>query len=279
MTLCGQKLYIKEGLVFFILFIPGLVFCQPHSGKILSSETKLGIGFVNVGIKGKNIGTVSDEHGNFIINLERIDENDSVRFSMIGFESKSFQVGNFKQDTSKFIYLNPRVFSIEEVKVLYQRPRKVLIGYEVTSGLSAGFGYNFLGCEFGIKVNIKRPVRLLDLNLNVASCTFDTVTYRLNIYQSIDKSEYKNILTKPIYISFTKDKINEPVTFDLSKYFIKIEGDVYIALELFKDFGEGKLFYYTDPLWGYTYNRRAIEGTWAVASGEIGMYLHGQLIR
>jgi hypothetical protein len=270
---------IKTVLIFSVLLFPELVFSQSHIGRIFSIKTNQGIGYVDVGIKGKNIGTVSDDQGNFSINLDRVDENDSIRFSMIGFESRTFQVGKFRQDSSRFIYLNPKLYDLVEVKVIYHKPRIVLIGTEVNSGLSSGFGHNFLGSEFGIKVNVKRPVRLLDLNLNVASCTFDTVTYRLNIYQSTNNSGYKNILTKPIYIFFTKDKIKKPVTFDLSKYSIIVEGDVYIALELFRDFGEGKLFYFTDPLEGATYNRRTIEGSWAVSSGEIGMYLHGQLIQ
>jgi hypothetical protein len=272
-------IYIRIGFVFLVLFIPRLIFSQILKGKVLSSKTDSGIGFVNVGIIGKNIGTVSDESGNFTINLDWINENDSLRFSMIGYESKTFPAGRLRKDSVKIVYLNPKLYDLEEVKVIYHRPRITRIGAEVTSGLSSGFGYNFLGSEFGIKVNIKRPVRLMDLNLNVASCTFDTVTYRLNIYQSVNQTEYRNILKEPIYLSFTKDKIYKPVTFDLVKYSVIVEGNVIIALELFKDLGDGKLFFYTYPSTGFIYHRKTIEGSWAEASGVIGMYLRGQLLK
>jgi hypothetical protein len=113
----------------------------------------------------------------------------------------------------------------------------------------------------------------------VAICTFDSVTYRLNIYQSVNQAEYKNILTEPIYISFSRDKINKVLTFDLSKYSIIIEGDVLITLELYKDLGEGKLLFRTEFFTGITYHKKTSEGNWTESPGVIGMYLNGQLIK
>jgi hypothetical protein len=122
-------------------------------------------------------------------------------------------------------------------------------------------------------------VKLEDIDLNVAICTYDSVTYRLNIYQSDNQVDYKNIMTVPVYITFSKDKINNVITLDLRKYSILIEGDVIIALELYKDLGEGRLLFHTEYFTGYTYHRKAIEGSWTAAPGVIGMYLHGQLIK
>ena len=277
MTLYRQKLNIKAGLLLFVLFIPGLVFSQPIKGKVYSSETNSGLGFVNIGVIGKNVGTVSDEFGNFTITLGDTYDTDTLRFSMIGYESKTFLVGQFKEDTIKNVYLNPRLYNLQEVKVIYRKTKEILIGTPVTSNdLRSGFGYNDLGSEMGIKVDVRKEVKLKDINLNVAICTFDSVTYRLNIYQSEDQTEYKNILTEPIYISFSKDKINKVITFDLRKYSIMIEGNVLITLELYKDLGEGSLLFHTQFFTGSTYHRKTSEGKWTVASGVIGMYLYSQ---
>ena len=280
MKLDIPSLNTKTGLLFFVLFIPGLIFSQSQNGKVLSRGTKSGIGFVNVGIIGKNIGTVSDESGNFTISLDNIYDNDSLRFSMIGYESKTFLVGQFKEDTIKNVYLNPRLYNLQEVKVIYRKTKEILIGTPVTSNdLRSGFGYNDLGSEMGVKVDVRKEVKLKDINLNVAICTFDSVTYRLNIYQSEDQTEYKNILTEPIYISFSKDKIKKVITFDLSKYSIIIQGNVLITLELYKDLGEGRLLFHTEFFTGTTYHKKTSEGKWTEAPGVIGMYLHGQTLR
>lgn len=263
-----------------ILFIPAVVFGQTYKGKVLSSETKSGIGFVNIGIIGKNVGTVADKLGYFSIVLDDIYNNDSIRFSMIGYEPKSFLVSYFKENSIETIYLNSKSYYLTEVKVFYHRTKEITLGTPVTSdALKSGFGDNTLGSELGIKVDTRGQVKLEDINLNVAICTYDSVTYRLNIYKSIDNVEYKNILTEPIYISFTKDEIKNVITFDLRNYSILIEGDVLITLELYKNLGEGRLLFYTQFFTGLTWHKKTSEGRWTKAPGVIGMYLHGQLIK
>ena len=280
MTFSHPRLKNKTGLIFFLLFIPGPIFCQQQNCRVLSSETKSGIAFVNVGIIGKNVGTVTDPAGNFSIELDNIYNNDSIRFSMIGFESKSFLVSYFKENSIKTIYLDPKSYFLTEVKVFFHRTKEITLGTPVISdALKSGFENNNLGSELGIKVDTKGQVKLEDINLNVATCTYDSVTYRLNIYKIEDKSEYKNILTEPIYISFSKDKIKKVITFDLKKYSILIEGEVLITLELYKDLGEGRLLFYTQFFTGYTYHKKTSEGNWTKAPGLIGMYLHGKLIK
>ncbi|MGC1390077.1 MAG: carboxypeptidase-like regulatory domain-containing protein [Bacteroidales bacterium] len=280
MTRIRPRLNIKAGLLLIILVYTGRGFSQSFQGKVLSSDTKSAIGFVNIGIIGKNVGTVSDKFGDFTIELDNVYNNDSIRFSMIGYESKSFKVEYFKENSIKTIYLDPKSYFLTEVKIFFHKTREVTLGTQVVSdALKSGFENNNLGSELGIKLDTKGEVKLEDINLNVATCTYDSVTYRLNIYKTIDNVQYKNILTEPIYISFSKDKINKVITFDLRKYSIIIEGDVLITLELYKDLGEGRLLFYTQFFTGYTYHKKTSEGRWTKAPGLIGMYLHGQLIK
>ena len=271
---------LKGGLSFLLLFIPAVAFGQTYKGKVLSGETKSGIGFVNIGIIGKNVGTVADKLGYFSIVLDDIYNNDSIRFSMIGYESKSYLVRYFRENSIKTVYLNPKSYYLTEVKIFYHRTKEIMLGTPVTSdALKSGFEDNTLGSELGIMVDTKGQVKLEDINLNVSTCTYDSVTYRLNIYKTVDNVEYKNILTEPIYISFTKDEIRNVITYDLRKYSILIEGDVLITLELYKDLGEGRLLFYTQFFTGLTWHKKTSEGRWTKAPGVIGMYLHGQLIK
>ena len=276
------RLSIKAVLFPLVLFSSISVYSQSLKGKVLSNSTKTGIGFVNVVFVGKNIGTVTDEDGNFTLTLVNIINSDSLRFSIIGYESKTLSVLQLKEDSSKKVFLDLKVYKLLEVNVIHKKgrkPKEITIGTEVVSNdLKSGFENNDLGSELGFKANVKEAVLLEDLNLNVATCTFDTVTYRLNIYQSVDKIEYKNILTEPIYISFSKDKINNVITSDLKKYSIIVKGDILIALELYKDLGEGSLLFHTEFFTGYTFHRKTIDGNWTKSPGVIGMYLDGQII-
>ena len=279
------NLSIKTGLLLFLIIIPGITYGQCHKGAVFCKDTHSAIGFVNIGIIGKNVGTVSDESGNFTLALDNANNDDSLRFSMIGYEPKCFLVSKFKENLIKEVFLNPTSYNLHEVKVTYHKNREVKIGTEVTSNLlRSGFSDNALGSELGIKVETRGKVRLDDINLNVATCTFDSVTYRLNIYQSAsededDDSTYKNILTQPIYITFSKDMIDRVIKVDLKKYSIIVEGNILVTLELFRDMGDGRLLFHTEFFKGTTYHRKAIEGKWAGSPGVIGMYLHGKKLK
>lgn len=270
---------IKRGLLLLILLLPGIVFCQSYKGMVLTNETRSGIGFVNVGIIGKNVGTVTDQSGNFSLVIDNRYDNDSLRFSLIGYEPKSYLVRDFRLDSVKEILLKSKMYNLNEVKVTYHRARGIRLGVTVESDqLKSGFAENELGSEMGIKVETNGQVRLEDINLNVATCTYDSVTYRLNIYQCLDEDKYVNILQKPIYLTFSKDKIKEAITLDLKQYSIIIEGTVLITLEIYKDLGEGRLLFHTQFFTGTTYHRKTSEGSWTPAPGLIGIYLHGLLI-
>ncbi|HZL76127.1 MAG TPA: carboxypeptidase-like regulatory domain-containing protein, partial [Bacteroidales bacterium] len=190
------NLKIITGFLFLFLFTPGIVFSQSQSGRVLSSETNLGIGYVNIGIIGKNVGTVANGAGDFTLILDKIYNNDSLRFSMIGYESKTLPVSQFKKDSVRNVYLKPVLYSLQEVKVIFHKTREIKLGTEVVSNdLRSGFAYNDLSSELGIKLHVKGLVKLEDIALNVAVCTYDSVTYRLNIYQSDNQVDYKNIMT------------------------------------------------------------------------------------
>ena len=265
----------KIGFIFIFFLLPIIVFSQSSTGRVLSGETLSGVGYVNIGIIGRNLGTVSDDDGNFAINLEKVSDNDSIRFSMIGFESKTFSVSQFKADSVKNIYLTPVSYNLPEIDVTYHKPKNLRIGNPVlTDDLRSGFSNNDLGSELGIKVYVRKKVILKNINLNVAICTYDSVTYRLNIYQTDDQIDYKNILKKPVYISFSKERINKVITFDLLEYSIIVEGNVLITLELFKDMGEGRLLFRTEYFTGLTYHRKTSQGSWTQSPGVIGMYLN-----
>ena len=269
----------KAVLTLLVLMTPVIILCQPYSGQIIISGTDNGVGFANIGIVGKNIGTVSDIDGNFTINLEDDYDSDSLRFSMIGYEAKCLLVSDFKVNPTKKIYLSPRCYNLTEVKVTFHRYKKLRLGNPVsTHDLRSGFADNELGSELGVKIHVRKQAVLGDINLNVGICTFDSVTYRLNIYRVTNNSLYENILTEPIYISFSKDEIKNVIVFNLKKYSITIEGDILVARELYKDLGEDRLLFNTEFFTGITYHRKTSQGKWTQSAGMIGLYLNGYIV-
>jgi hypothetical protein len=269
----------RPGLLLLVFLIPVTLFSQTERGRIISSETGSGIGFANIGLLGKNQGTVSNQDGNFALSISNATDKDSIRFSMIGYISKTISVSQFKEDSLKNVTLSPVAYSIPEIEVTYHKPKNLRLGNSVqTNYLRSGFSSNDLGSELGVMVYVRKKVVLKNINLDVAVCTYDSVTYRLNIYQADVDDDYRNILKEPIYISFSKDDIKKVITSNLLKYSITVEGNILITLELYKDMGEGRLLFRTEYFTGLTYHRKTSEGNWTQSPGVIGMYLNGIIL-
>jgi hypothetical protein len=263
-----------------ILIVRGSLYAQTTAGgKVYSTDTGEGIGYVNIGIIGGNSGTVSDQYGNFSITLYKEHPNDSLRFSMIGYKSRTFLASKFIADSVWNICLDTKTYDLADIVKEYQRPRFLVLGNPVEANeLRSGFSDNELGSELGIRVNARKRTQLKDISLNVAICTYDSVIYRLNIYLMEDGIVCNNILTEPIYLSFSRDNINEVVTLDLWKYSLIVEGEILVTLELFKDLGEGKLLFRTEYFTGITYHRKTSQGNWTQSPGVIGLYLTSLIV-
>ena len=99
-----------------------------------------------------NVGTVSDKSGNFSIELDNAYNNDSIRFSIIGYESKSYKVDYFKENSIKNIYLEPKSYFLTEVKVYFHKTKEITLGTPVvTDALRSGFENNSLRFRAGNK--------------------------------------------------------------------------------------------------------------------------------
>lgn len=260
--------------------IPCIAFSQELKGKVISSETGDAVAWANVLLKGRNNGTVTDASGNFKLQISETDLNDSLEFYMIGYETRSLPVSQLDEGKINNVYLKPVVYNLHEVTVPYTRPKETIIGTEVISNdLRSGFGYNELGSELGVRIRLRKPVRLEDINLDIGVCTYDSVTYRLNIYQADNQSDYRNILTTPVYLTFSGNNIEEAITLNLRKHSIVVSGNIIVALELYRDLGEGRLLFRTSLNGGNTCHRKSIDGAWTESPGVIGIWLHGTVIR
>lgn len=274
------KIFIVAGSFLLFLTLSLNTFSQSREYKVISEGTTTGIGYVNIGVIGRNIGTVTDESGRFRLDFAELNDDDTLRFSMIGYESATLTLTSLKSNPSATVSLGSRTYELPEMKVVYPRGRDILLGTPVVSNaLRSGFSDNNLGSELGIKFNVRKRMKLKDINLNIGVCTYDSVSYRLNVYQQSEDETWDNILTIPIYISFTKSDISKPVTLDLKDYYIFLEGQTIITLELYRSLGEGKLLFLTQFFTGTTYHRKSKEAVWTQSPGQIGMYLHGQSFR
>ncbi len=89
-------------------------------GTIISKESKQPIDLVTVGIVNKGIGTNTNAEGKFQLHITAANQNDTIQFSMIGYETQKILVKSLagKDNT---IWLEPKIYSLEEITVKAKR--------------------------------------------------------------------------------------------------------------------------------------------------------------
>jgi len=212
-------------------------------GSIVDAQTNLPLSYVNVGILNREVGTVSDTLGNFSLQLEDDFGNDTLRVSRIGYKAKDFLLKNLldKADTVK-IDLMEEISELNEVVVSAKAFKRRTLGNTTESKfLGTGFGYDQLGAEMGIKINVrKNPTFVDDFNFTITENRLSAKSiFRLNFYEVEKKKPGKNILKDNILVPI-EPKQTGKVTVDLKPYDIVLENDVIVTLEWVANEGENK---------------------------------------
>ncbi|MDF3078087.1 MAG: hypothetical protein K0S09_1976 [Sphingobacteriaceae bacterium] len=210
-----------------------------YKGILKDSKTRQPLSYVNVGVVGKNVGTVSDANGGFSLRIPSDFDNDTLRISMVGFQPKVYRVSEFKKlaSANSEIQLTEAVYDLKEVRVSNRRLTEKVLGNKTESkSTTAGFTSNKLGHEIGIIIKIKKsPTYLKDFNVSVASEQKKPIKLRLNFY-SVKNGMPDTILLKKNIIVETKPNAGK-ISVDLEPYGIVAEDDVFVSLEWIENSG------------------------------------------
>ena len=218
-------------LLFFV-FLINFSFAQTLiSGRIIDSKSGDYIPFVNIGVKGKSIGTVSGPDGSFELEIQ--DLKNMVTFSAIGFATKS--ISSIDVQDFNIVPLNPKNYQIEEIVITSKGyGEEQIFGVKNESrGKSMGFGSSLLGTEIGAPIKIDKPTYIKSANFVINHAKGDSMFFRVNIYQIKDGEIGENLLKENILILQKQEK--GIITIDLSEYHLVLEYDVLLSLEWIKD--------------------------------------------
>ena len=139
--------YVLFLLVLILNYVSG--FGQTELiGQVIDALTEEPIPYVNIGLVDENIGTVSDEQGYFQLEIDPLQYSQSnLRFSMIGFESKTYVLQEYLQKELLIIPLTEESTELEEVVVSTKRTQfetKILGNKTTTKFIYAAFTTNKL---------------------------------------------------------------------------------------------------------------------------------------
>lgn len=163
----------------YLLILLGFAFLPTHgqvisfSGKVLSMENDSPIPFAHIAIQNQSIGTISDENGDFKLQVDKSEiANHSLIISSVGYQSITIS----KSDSwDKIIRLKPLISELNEVVVTGKKsnlsPKKL-----VQSALKAAS-----------KIDRKTPI-ILDIE-QTSHCNQVLTKYYLNEEATITRKE------------------------------------------------------------------------------------------
>ncbi len=195
------------------------------------------ISYANIGIVGTSTGTVSGPDGSFSLYLpENINEEQIVRISHLGYETKDYTVASLLLLNNNTIVLEESAFTLPEVEIRPEGINTKVIGHEKTNtarvtnfSISKKPNQN-LGSAIGKKFNLgKKEVHLNSFRFFIAHNNFDTVRFRVEIFTLENGRPHRNISSQEI-ISESVDQKTGWVSVDLSSYNIYAKGKIAIAI-------------------------------------------------
>ncbi|WP_278352344.1 carboxypeptidase-like regulatory domain-containing protein [Chryseobacterium gleum] len=228
--------------LFFLIPVIALK-AQVISGTVIAKNENQPIPYVKVGIEKSSTGTISDEKGNFSIDLSSVDPQQSIKIEVPGYDLYQETVQSFKQHHQQKIFLTEKTKNIKEVTI---KPKKLIDkNWGVnTKTKSVIYSVNpefdkksFLG-ETALEFNAKKRSKIKNINLNIASyVSAQPVLMRYSIYSEKNGFPDKNILEEEITVELTEDMIKDGTyTLDVNDRNIWVQGKFFIGIQFLKAF-------------------------------------------
>jgi hypothetical protein len=235
---------------------------QEVYGVVSDGKTNEPLPYVHIGVAGKNFGVISRDDGSFKLDLSKADREDRLVFSIIGYESRSFTVGEVRGRMD--VRLAPKVYELRDVVVVRDtraRPAIKLGRYtptKTTDGQSGKEEFGF-GGEIGLKISpAGKKYYVNDARFHMRGNTVDSILFRINLYKVENSMPGESVLQREVFTTARKkmkwivaglksenivmdqDLI---VTYEVVRIWISKRGDNRMFFSYGEGYEEGKIYY------------------------------------
>lgn len=184
-------------LTAFFLF-PCYIYAQTSiNGKVINEDNEP-IPYSSISIKNSNIGTISDENGNYKITIPN-EINENINFSSIGYMDESKSKDELVENSIIILKYNP--VSLEPVVISIKKMKQKIIGQKSRPMLtfSKMFDENVPTIEQGNIFDIHQKTKLKSYNFYIIpSSKFEEITLKVNIYSIKNETPDKILLSENI---------------------------------------------------------------------------------
>lgn len=264
---------MKKYILFFLFVITGCTYLFGQSdtkvfhGVVTSINGEL-LPFATVGIRGKNIGTVSNEDGSFSLQIASVNFKDSLCFSYAGYEDLYLPIDSLRK-SSKEIRVHLNSVSLPEVVVVtgLQKIRK--IGVKSRTPLLWGYAGKEKYFEMAQLIEITQQSKLLNIGFFLVAPKErnDSADVRINIYDVDNGLPGRRINTQNIMQRIAPQTGRTLIS--VEKYNMYFNHPIFIGVEILPDNIHSMRYNYSYGIraGGKLYLRTATLGTWQESSG------------
>jgi predicted alpha/beta superfamily hydrolase len=234
-------------VIILILSINNQIFSQTQiTGKVIDTNDKSPLAYVNIGIKEKNIGTISKEDGSFSIDIPSEYHSGSLTFSIVGYYESNLSIKDLNSKGNVTIQLKEKPTQLKEVVVTGKKLVEKKYGIKRRGAIhfTDGIFKKDDSFEIGQAIRLGNSLaQITSLNLHINSSRPDSSNFRINFYRyDIDENIPKERIVEKSILQ--RHPVNEGwLKFDLSNYNILIKGDVLISLEFIPETDVKQIFY------------------------------------
>lgn len=228
-----------KSLSVFVLLISLVI--QLHgqniSGKVIDFSSGEPLVYASIGVMETTKGTISDENGNFNLDVSGESLKLPVRISMIGYKSKTLTIEELSKNQN-VIKLKSEPIQLSPITIKPYGKTNEIGASKYSHGIVCGWGGTEFGKghEIGLKLELGTlPVRIKSIHFRLYKQSFDSSLFRLHIREIVDNMPLNELLDKNILIPVTKE--SGWMDIDVSQYNLIFSGDIALSLEWIKVFG------------------------------------------
>jgi CarboxypepD_reg-like domain len=219
-----------------LLLLVTPVVAQPITGRITDSRTHAALPYVNIGVVGKDLGTVADEQGRYTLAFQQALAAATVRISSLGYAPRNFTLTELAAQPN--VALTPEAVALAEVQVRgkAQFRRTHTLGNTGNAEMATNtLASNSLGGQVGTVIKLSRqPTRIVNAVFNIARSSPGQVTFRVNMYRLGPDGKPTETKLLPREVIVTSPIVRGPIVVDLSADQLVLNEDFFLAIELLK---------------------------------------------
>lgn len=238
---------MRSSVIFLLLCNCFCQFCSAQE-KIISGTVSDSLGnplkWVNIGIKDKNIGIVSNSDGKYELKIPEHFNKDSLTFSYVGYKVVNIPIKDVvkQKEYNQILYELP--IHLNTVSVYSKKWKQKTLG---TKGYTpmiwaaiTSYDRNDVYEQANL-IKVNKPTRLLSANVRVGGDknSTDSITFRLNLYKVKDEFPAERLIEQSFVKKFPLSETT--FSFDLKAENIYIDEDCVVSFEFLPESESGKL--------------------------------------